>query len=465
MAHLRKILTILGYVLLTLIVALVTVLLVAYGQGYVYDFKAGKLIHNGLVMLQSSPSGAEVSLAGKDLNKKTDYRQLYAPGKYTFELNKPGYQPWKKTVEVVAGEASMAQYAILTPNSPKTTVLDEQTAILAQSMTKDNNHLAYVVGGDQAGVYVLDIGGSAKKVFVNPAPEKDKPVETLESVRWSADGSHLLVVSRTDSGRVYRVMSNGGADVLNLTDQYRFDFPGLVFSQNNWKKLYWLSGGDLRRLDLDAKTVSGVLVDKVTQINPLGDKLLYVRSDTTGYSLWSLDSNDKGQSVIPALTPSAAYSLAYVSWRNHDELAVVPTASRTGMLYSDAFGSTPSSMTIAQGVDRASFSPDGHLLTFYGGNLAVTYDLDQSDYLKKRVSYTLPGISGLHELTWFDNFHIVLNEGGRIVWAEFDGTNAHDLGAAYAEFPAYGSSDNRSVIGVFDHGVGRAQVTEMLLKP
>jgi hypothetical protein len=461
----RKILTILGYALLTMLVLLVTAGLVAYGQGYTYDFKTGKLTQDGLVIIVSSPSGAAVSLEGKDLKKKTEFRKLYEPGSYTFELNKSGFKTWSKTLTVTPGGVGMAQYAVLMPNSPKTTVLDDRQAILAQAISKDHNHLAYVVGGDQAGVYVSDIGGGVKKVFAVPVPEKDKPLETLVSVAWSDDASHLLVTSQAGATKVYRVMSVGGGDVVNLTDQYKFDFAGLTFSQNNWKRLFWAAGGDLRRVDLDAKAVSGVLADKVAQVVPTDDRLLYVRADTTGYSLWNLDSNDKPQSVVAALTPSSSYDIELTSWNNQDELAVVPASTRVGLLYTGIFGSTPTTQTIAQNVDRSSFSPDGHLLAFYSGNEVAVYDFEKSDFLKERATYLFPKVTALHELTWFDNFHVVRNENGRIIWSEFDGGNAHDLGAAYAEFAAYGSNDNRSVIGLFDYGVGRVRSEQLLLKP
>jgi WD40 repeat protein len=387
-------------------------------------------------------------------------------------LNKPGFKTWSKTLTVTAGGVGLAQYVILTPNSPKTTVLDERQTILAQAMTKDHNHLVYVVGGDQAGVYVSDIGGGVKKVFAVPVPEKDKLPEILVSVSWSDDGSHLLVVTQAGAAtatagaaKVYRVMSVDGGDVVNLTDQYKFDFAGLTFSQNNWKRLYWAAGGDLRRVDLDAKAVSGVLADKVTQVFPSGDRLLYVRADITGYSLWNLDSSDKPQPVVAALTPSSSYDVALTSYNGQDELAVVPASTRVGLLYTGIFGSTPTTQTITQNVDRSSFSPDGHLLAFYSSDEIAVYDFEKSDFLKQRTTYLFPKVTALRQLTWFDNFHVVLNENGRIVWSEFDGDNARDLGAAYAEFPAYGSNDNRSVIGLFDYGVGRVRSEQLLLKP
>jgi hypothetical protein len=464
---LRRILIAAGYAVLTALVVVVTVLLVAYGQGYVYDFKTGRLLQTGLVIIQSTPGGADVSLNGKPLNKKTEYRKLYEAGSYTFKLTKAGYQAWEKTLKVVQSEVSMVQYAILLPTKPQVTTLDTQDAVLAQSMSKDHRHLAYVVGGAKAGLYTLDPGGSKPtRVFTAPEATKDKPAEILVSAQWSDDASHLLVVTSSATGQIYRVMNSSGGEQQNLTDEYRFDFGGLTFSYNNWKRLYWLASGELRLLDLDAKAVSGVLADKVTQFQMADDRLLYVRSDENGKSLWSLDSGGHKQSMVAALPPSeSGYTFDSSSWNGQQYLAVVALSSRSGIVYSGTFGTTPDSKTVAAEADRVTFSPDGHLAAFYSSGAVTMYDLERSEIEKTTTIYKFDSVKDLKQLTWFDNFHLLTTQNGRVVWCEFDGANAHDLGAAYDGFPAYSTADMRSAVVFGDFGSGQVRLSKTLLKP
>jgi hypothetical protein len=262
------------------------------------------------------------------------------------------------------------------------------------------------------------------------------------------------------------VINSSGGDQLNLTDEYRFDFGGLAFSWDNWKRLYWTSGGELRQLDLDSKAVTGVLVDKVTQFQMDKNRLLYVRADENGKSLWSLDAGGHKQSVVAALPPSdVGYALDSSSWNGQQYLAVVPLSTRAGIVYSGAFGTAPDSKTVATEADRVAFSPDGHLVAFYSTGAVTMYDLERSVIEKTPTSYQLAAVKDLKQLTWFDNFHLLTSQNGRVVWSDFDGANAHDLGAAYGGFPAYSTADMRSAVAFGDYGSGQVRLGKTLLKP
>jgi hypothetical protein len=141
---LRRILTFLGYLGLTLLVVGVTFALVAYGNDYSYDFSTRSIIQKGHIIIGSLPNGIRVTADGKELKKKTPYQAAYKVGAHTFSLMKDGFWPWQKTLQVVAGQVTLARYVILVPREPQTTTLDSRTSVVAQSISKDHRHLAYV---------------------------------------------------------------------------------------------------------------------------------------------------------------------------------------------------------------------------------------------------------------------------------------------------------------------------------
>jgi hypothetical protein len=106
---LRRILTVVGYVLLTLLVAALTVGLVAYGKDYTYDFKTHRIVQKGHVIIKSIPNGLQLIADGKWARKKTPYQAAYSVGMHTFSLAKDGFYTWQKTLQVVAGEVSVAE--------------------------------------------------------------------------------------------------------------------------------------------------------------------------------------------------------------------------------------------------------------------------------------------------------------------------------------------------------------------
>jgi hypothetical protein len=463
---LRRVLISIGWTALTVVVVGLTFALVAYGNDYAYDFQTHRIIQKGHVIISSLPSGINVTADGKQLHKRTPYQSAYKVGTHTFELAKEGFVTWKKTIQVVAGQVSLAKYVILVPNKPQQTTLDTHPGIVAQAISKDHRHLAYIASSpDGWGLYTLDLGNAKPvKLYTPKAATPTAPAEVLRDVSWSDDASHLLIVSSVGPQTVHRLAAAGGGEPVNLTDQYKFDFTGIRFSGGNWRQLYWISPDGLRRLDVDAQTVSAVLADKVSQFWVTPDRVLYVQQTDLGRSLWSLDRSLHHQELIQALAESDSYAVSYAQFRGEDELTVVPAKTGVGTLYSGIFGDTPVAKTVAKGVNGAYFAPDGHLAAFTGSNSIVTYDLEQSTLNSRYVAYQIAGQDGLAALTWFDNFHLLTTRGGHIYWSEFDGANAVDLGVSAGVLPAYGSGDLKNVV-YFQPAGADVRVDQLAIKP
>jgi hypothetical protein len=462
---LRRVLVISGYVFLTLAVVVLTFVLVAYGNDYTYDFGTHRVVQKGHVIINSLPSGVQVTADGKALRKKTPYQAAYSVGRHTFELGRDGYMAWSRTMDVVAGQVSLARYVILMPLKPVTQIWDTRPQIIAQSISKDHRHLVYVTAGPDAAVYTLDLGNPKPfKLYTPRAASGTTPAETVREAFWSDDASHVMVVTDVGGVPTHRLVNGGGGEVINLTEQYRFNFTGIKFGGGDWRQLYWLAPEGLRRLDAGAQTVSAVLADKVQQFWVTPDRVLYVQQTDLGRSLWSLDRNGHHQELIQALPESDRYALAYSNFQGSDVLAVVPAKTGIGTLYVGIFGDTPVAKTVAHGVTDVSFSPDGHLAAFTSPTSMVVYDLQRSNLEDRSVVYTSTEQPGeLQNLSWFDDYHVLMTRSGKAYFAEYDGANRVELGAAAGGFPAYSSSDEREII-LFKNDGAAVRIANIVLR-
>jgi hypothetical protein len=462
----RRFLTAFGSFLLVVAVIGVTILLVSYGRGYTYDFSQGRMIQTGLILVKSTPAGAQIAVNGKVIRQKAPYRGSYQAGDYTFDLTKTGYRVWHKVVRIVASQVTSAEYILMLPTDITKTILDTHPAIIGQTVSRDHSHLAYVTSGAEAAVYTLDLGsGKTVKAYSPLAATPTQPAEALSSVTWSDDASHLLVVSQIGPTLTHRVMTASGGDVVDLTTKFGFNFSGLQFSGTTWQQLYWISPGGLRRLDLGNQSTSAVLADQVSQFTISADRILYVQQTDLGRTLWSTDGRGRKQELIPALPDSDSYSIALTNYRGADELAVVPSKTGVGTLYSGIFGSTPVAKTVAHGVLTANFAPDGHLVVFSSPSSIQTYDLELSDHVNLPIIYTFAQDARvLTALSWFDSYHLLLNYNGTLVFSDYDGTNLNDLGPIAPTGPSYSSGDLKSIISV-TAATGSSQITQSLVKP
>ncbi|GAC1603508.1 MAG: hypothetical protein NVS3B29_08160 [Candidatus Saccharimonadales bacterium] len=469
---LKRILFILGYISFTLAIMAITVALVAYGNDYIYDFSAGKVIQKGHVIINSLPSGVRVIEDGKQLKKNTPYQAAVKVGDHTYQLIKDGFEPWQKVLHVVAGRVALASYVIFVPKNPVKTTLDSHPQIVAQTISKDHQHLAYITAGPDAAVYTLDL--STKKVVKQYTPKAAvaatptapaAAAEVLKDVSWSDDASHLLIVS--DMGTPvpeYRLATAGSTDTpLDLTQTFGFNLSGLTFSGSNWRQLYWLSPDGLRRLDVDSSSVSSVLADKVTQFWVQPDRILYVQRTDLGRTLWSIDHSNKRQDLVQALPESDSYVVAQAKYNGDDELVVVPSKTGIATLYSGIYGDTPVAKVIAKDITAASFAPDSHKLALSSAKAVFVYDLERTVVEQNFTLYTIDVPAGLASLSWFDNDHVLTGRGGDLYWSEYDGANALVLSNT-AGFPGYPDANNRAILVYKPADAAGTQITQIQIR-
>jgi hypothetical protein len=463
---LRRIFIIFGYIVLVLALIVFTVALVAYGKDYTYDFATHKIIQEGHIIMESVPNGVTISADRTDLKKKTPYQAAYTVGPHTFTLAKSGFWPWTKVLNVVAGRVTLADYVILVPKKPVQTTLDTRSTIVAQAMSRDHHHLAYIVGGTEPAVYTMDLGSrKAVRLYVPQAATPTAPAEILHDVAWSDDASHLLIVSDVGGQPVHRLATPGDDETINLTQVFGFNLTGLKFSGSNWRQLYWVSPDGLRRLDVGAQTVSGVLADKVSEFWVEPDRVLYVQQTDLGRSLWSIDNGGKRQELIQALVESDSYALAQSRYNDEDVLVVVPSKSQVATLYTGIFGDNPESKVIARGITGASFSDDGHFLALTAPSLTDVYDLEQSTVEQSFVMYSFastPDASAT--LTWFDDSHLLSVHGGQLTFSDYDGTNTINLGKNFGTIPGSSTWDGRYVVMYQAESNGNAKLMEIQIR-
>src|SRR3990167_2692883 len=93
----------------------VTPLVVGYARGYRFDFDLRKVTQVGGIAVETEPSDALVFLDGKytEDDTPTFIRSLLPQHFYHVRVERAGYLPWEKTLEVAAREVAVARNIIL----------------------------------------------------------------------------------------------------------------------------------------------------------------------------------------------------------------------------------------------------------------------------------------------------------------------------------------------------------------
>lgn len=184
------------FIILSLIL-LGTIIGISYARGYRFDLKnpKGILQGTGLMVLTSKPDGARVFI-NDHLTTATNNTINLQPGTYMVKIEKDGYFPWSKTVEVKQEVVSQAN-ATLFPIAPR---LESITNTGAANPTIDGtgSFLAYTVSSASAeknGIYalnmttpsILTLGGASTQIANDLTGSFSKA-----QLQFSPDGNQLL---------------------------------------------------------------------------------------------------------------------------------------------------------------------------------------------------------------------------------------------------------------------------------
>lgn len=180
------------------VVSTVAVLLV---RGYSFDFASGGLRKAGLIVLDSSPNNAYITINGALRPERTRATLKLTPGTYDVKVDMPGVHPWQEQIRLEPGQAVLDENILLFRTVPQRTDLT-QTAVPGQALAPSGKALAWLgPGSSNVSLSVSQTGRTANARTVGDLPIAYAAPRLLG---WSGDGSRL-VVSAGDETRIVAV--------------------------------------------------------------------------------------------------------------------------------------------------------------------------------------------------------------------------------------------------------------------
>ena len=176
--------------------------LVLYSMGYRLDLKKGIFVYSGSIVLKTTPSSVNIFLDGKEvsqavidlINRSLNINGL-VPKKYTLEVKLPGYQTWKKEVEVHSGIASEYWNIVLIPNELQEDILYNGN-IVKYAFNPNKNKLAYFVRqGEFLSLFIRETG---QDIFVYKESVNQRFTPKGGELKWSPSGDKLIFSYQKD---------------------------------------------------------------------------------------------------------------------------------------------------------------------------------------------------------------------------------------------------------------------------
>lgn len=406
------------------VVVLGTILLVAFAQGYSYDPINGQVRSSGLVLIDSKPNSASISVNGVDFRKKTPYRYTNAPaGTIRIDLQKDQYRNWSAQENVTAGEVTFADYAFLLPN-----ILQQQSIAQPQPYTTvvqsaDNSHTIALAKSPLV-LLALNTEGESKELY-KPVSQVDpqKQVVDIDSIQVSRDGARVLFRQKLASGAFQKIVvetSNNKVD--NLTEEFGLIFDDLRFGLRDSAELFWLETGVVKKVRVNERSISANLINNVASLSIASDRLLVVQTlqppaTTQQLVSYSYDGNDKKDITGLAIDP-LGYSMNFIHSRYDEYVTVVHSTSGILELIKDPYSSHQSVTQLGDKVTTLTVSANGRFLVINQDQKMRTIDLEFAEHYNFDTS-----LEKLEQWSWYDEYHLVLRQNGQLRLVDFDGQN------------------------------------------
>jgi len=446
--------TIVYTLMTTFVVGLVTILVLLM-LGYRFNRLTNTIEQGGLVQFITHPSGASVTVGNAHLIDTTPSKITVNAGRYQVKMEKNGYRPWQKSVDIEAGEVLWLNYAQLVPEKITTTTVASFASLHEARVSPTGRYYALLPDATKPNLVLMDMADSKyqqTKVDMSTVAAKASGAWRYTIVSWSNDNNFILI-KRTQASKTEWLLVDrrNPAKSQNLTSAYNVAMATVLFDPRSSDRLVVRTDdGTVRTLNISGGNLSEVLLRDIVSININDGTLLYVQRksplvQSVGYmSLGSsvgreLLQRESKQKVLVDI--GSYYGDLYTVITTGNEMDLYRLSALPNSASTASITMTPvTHFSVATTPLYASIRSAGRFAVVESQRGFLTYDQEL-----ERMTFTDLGTNITSRLTWLDKYHVGYVVSGRFTIIEFDGGNRQEITEATAGFDGDQSSDNKYV--------------------
>lgn len=377
---------------------LITPIVVLMTAGYRFNPGKIRLERTGVVIVDSEPRGATVSLNGRQVKPSTPTKAVRVfPGSYRLRLEKDGFRPWEKDITIESGQTTFVNDPTLF--SASLPEFERAWPVNDVAFSPDGRFVAGVIEGSGfQEAHILDL-----KTGREWTPWRAPAEQRFFHLSWSDDGRRLLIKITGGQSKwiEFTVWDAASPDAVR-------NLPGEATIQAFWSgnTLYAAKWPDLYEVSLpsyDFKLVGPARSSMMVSSSAVYGLIYDTQCDQAyclGPTIVSRSLRDEKFENITTLPAGAAYEPIvggnHVAFVGNDRIFLLGPSGK---------------VTELSGRNGRWFD-DGKRFVHWGYLEIRVYDIESgADELLTRVS------SGIADVAWFKNAEMIVFAGGKTLTA------------------------------------------------
>lgn len=431
-----------GYALMSIVIALGTLIVLYLAYGYNVDRENGEFIQNGIVFVDSKPKGATVYVNDVAERSTTDTRLVLPQGDYTIRLEAPGFRTWQKSIKLQGGQIERLVYPLLLPNSLITS--DIQTYDATPQLASQSPDRRWVLVQKPGQTYKFDVFDlnnpeSPQTQIAVPVASLTKPSAeaTLDIVEWSNDNRHILIKRSYEGVHEYIMFDRErNGDSVNLNSALGITPAKVSLKDKRPDQIYYLDAvpGSLRSADIKARTISAPLLNAVIDYASYSDDIvLFVTREGSESSKADFKVLESDKIVnIRTVTESDKYVMTVAKYQDEWFYVVGAAKDNVVFVYKNPLPALKNNeksqlnVTVLS-VDNprfVSFSANTQFVAAQSGKNISTLDLEYDRQYKYALDQDIPLNQ---EVKWMDGHRFLYAQNQQSYIIDYDGANKQTL--------------------------------------
>lgn len=447
-AHRRRLF--IGYGLMAIALAMATLLIALLTSGYDLDRSTGQVIQNGLVIIDSHPVSANITVDNEPKGR-TDQRLVFPEGIHTVSLKQDGYRSWQHKITLEGSSIEQLVYPFLFPEKLQTKALTTYAAqphLLSQSPDRRWLVVQDASKFGQFELYDLNDKQNPHTILTLPSDTLTAAAgeHTYKEVEWASDNTNVLIEHTWSGGTEYVLLDRANSlRSINVTKLFP-DYTGFHISLRDKKPdQFYLYGPQTHALlsaSLSNKVPVPMLAHALQFKGYKDDTVIYINENKEVHLL------QRGKDyLIRSLTEAPTYLLDYAEFSSKAYLVCgSPTDGRT-YVYVDPLRSLtrvpakapqPLRVLIVDHPEFVSFSAIARFVAVQSGSKFAVYDAETGRQFRYDIGVAVPEHQ---KATWMDGHRLVTVGDSKTVVFDFDGLNQQTLSATSPGTHAYFNRD------------------------